>query len=362
MTRVVLLYGGVSGEHEVSMRSAASVEAGLVRAGMSVSRIYIARDGTWHAGGPGGPALVLPAQLVESLARGRADGEGVSAHIQAVLEGPPVFFPVLHGTLGEDGTVQGFLELLEVPYVGAGVLGSALGMDKIAMKKVLQWAGIPVAPFVEARRCQLSSNPEVVIKAVEERLGYPCFVKPANLGSSVGVSKAHSRDELAAALELAAEYDRRIIVEKGLDAREIEVSVLGNDEPTASVPGEVIPGREFYDYVAKYGQAGSRTIVPAHLPENLAERSRELAIRAFRELDLAGMARVDFLLERRSEELFLNEVNTIPGFTEISMYAKLWEASGLPFERLLARLIELAQERYRDRQKSLSAARRPIAV
>jgi D-alanine-D-alanine ligase len=266
-------------------------------------------------------------------------------------------FPVLHGTLGEDGTVQGLLEVMEVPYVGSGVLGSAVGMDKVVQKWLFQQAGIPTVDFVATTRRELGRSPDAIVWAVESRLSYPCFVKPANLGSSVGVGKATNRRELLYALEVAASYDRRLLVERAVRAREIEVSVLGNDEPQSSLPGEVVPGREFYDYVAKYGDVGSQTLIPAPVDQGTAARVRDMAIKAFLALDLAGMARVDFLLDRDSGALFLSEVNTIPGFTSISMYARLWEASGISFAELVTRLVDLAWERAADRRLSLQAAR-----
>ena len=345
--RVAVLYGGVSGEHEVSIKSGQAVAAALVEAGYPVVRIYIDREGRWWLANEGERVILEQGGRLFGINHDRLVELG---HVQMV-------FPVLHGTLGEDGTVQGLLEVLEVPYVGSGVLGSAVGMDKIIMKRLFRQAGIPTVDFVAATRRELSQSPGSIVAAVESKLCYPCFVKPANLGSSVGVSKAANRDELMAALTMAASYDRRLLVEKAVNAREIEVSVLGNDEPQASFPGEVIPGREFYDYIAKYGDAGSQILIPAPVGEEIAMRVKQMAVEAFLALDLAGMARVDFLLDRDSGDLFLNEVNTIPGFTNISMYAKLWEASGIGFAELATRLIGLAWERAEDRRLSRQAAR-----
>ena len=263
-----------------------------------------------------------------------------------------VVFPVLHGTFGEDGTVQGLLELADLPYVGAGVLASATGMDKDVMKRLFRDAGLPVVPWELIFRPDWESNPGIVRKKIEKALRYPVFVKPVNMGSSVGISKVHNRSELSTALNLAAQFDRKILVENGIDAREIECTVLGNDHPSASVAGEVVPVNEFYDYEAKYLKEGSDLVIPARLTAQQRKQVREVAIRAFQAVDCAGMGRVDFLLERKTGKVFLNEINTIPGFTSISMYPKLWEASGLPYPHLLDRLIELAFERHREKSRT----------
>jgi D-alanine-D-alanine ligase len=259
---------------------------------------------------------------------------------------------VLHGTYGEDGTVQGLFELASVPYAGSGVLGSALGMDKVVQKTLWRGLGLPVTDFLSVQRRQLEQSPEDVVRRIEAAFGYPCFVKPANLGSSVGVSKAHTPAELQLALDEAARYDAKLLVERAVDARELECGVLGNDEPIASVVGEILPGAEFYDYRAKYLDAGSRAIIPADIPPQLAEEVRRLAVAAFKAVDAAGLARVDFFLERASGRLLLNEINTMPGFTEISMYPKLWEASGVPFPELVARIAALALERAAERARN----------
>jgi D-alanine-D-alanine ligase len=313
--RVGVILGGRSGEHEVSLRSAQSGET------------------------PAAPA----------------DSSLIPRHES--LRSVDVVFPVLHGPYGEDGTVQGLLELAHIPYVGCGVLASALAMDKAACKAVFAAAGLPQLPFLLVQRRRWENEPEQVLADVESRLTYPLFAKPANLGSSVGVSKATQRTELARALDQAARYDRRLLVEQGIDAREIEVSVLGNDDPIASVPGEIVPQREFYDYAAKYLDPGSELIIPAPLSPGLAEAARQMAVQAFLAIDGAGMARVDFLLERRTGQLYLSEVNTIPGFTSISMYPKLWEASGLSYPALIDRLIELALERYADKSRTVTSYR-----
>src|SRR3989454_885647 len=325
--------------------------------------IGITRQGRWVLGGA--HYALPPDPSVRGLVRLRNGGRAGTALARlprAPLEsaaGPgrdrsplgrlDVIFPVVHGMGGEEGTLQGLLELADIPYVGAGVLGSALGMDKAMMKVVFREAGLPIVDHRVIRRRDLESGRDRFVQAVEKGIGYPCFVKPADGGSSVGVSKAKGRRQMVEALDLAARYDRKIIVELAIDAREIECSVLGNDDPVASVPGEIIPANEFYDYRAKYIDENSRLLIPAPLTEEQASRIRDLAARAVRALDLCGMARADFFLDRTTEAIFINEVNTIPGFTPISMYPKLWEASGLPFPALVDRLIELALEEHRER-------------
>ncbi len=364
--RVGLLFGGRSGEHEVSLTSAASVLKALDPAKYEVVPIGITREGRWLVGSgadkllpavlengkpvtasvdPTGPKLIpLDSSLAAARPRARAAGQN---EMQV-----DVIFPVLHGTFGEDGTVQGLLELAGVPYVGAGVLASAVGMDKDIMKRLFRDAGLPVVSWVLMLREEWEQNSAQAQKLIERKIHYPLFVKPANLGSSVGISKVRNARQLPAAMDLAAQYDRKILVEKAVDAREIECSVLGNDRPEASVPGEVIPVNEFYDYEAKYLKTGSELIIPAKLHPRQAKRAQELAVRAFRAIDGAGMARVDFLLDRKTGRFFVNEINTIPGFTPISMYPKLWEASGLPYSRLLDRLIELALERHQQKART----------
>ena len=359
--RVGLLFGGRSGEHEVSLTSAASVLQALDPAKYEVVPVGITREGGWLIGSAGdssadGLTAVLdkgrrvtpsldpagPRLVTLDPAQGSADSAGKL----------DVIFPVLHGTFGEDGTIQGLLELTGIPYVGAGVLASAAGMDKDIMKRLFRDADLPVVDWVLVLRSDWQNSPGEVRRQVRQKFRFPVFVKPANLGSSVGISKVHNLRELAAALDLAAAYDRKIIVEVGLDAREIECSVVGNDRPEACVPGEVISVNEFYDYEAKYVKEGSRLIIPAPLSKRETRRVRELAVGAFGAIDGAGMARVDFLLDRPSRKTFVNEINTIPGFTPISMYPKLWEASGLSYSRLLDRLIELALERHREQGRT----------
>jgi D-alanine-D-alanine ligase len=263
-----------------------------------------------------------------------------------------VIFPALHGTYGEDGSLQGLLDMANIPYVGCGVLGAALGMDKEKMKMIFQNVGLPIVEYCAFRRNEWERSPAHIMDEVEQRLGYPTFVKPVNLGSSVGINKAHHRQELEHAINVAAEYDRKIVVERGINCREFECAVLGNDEPLASVVGEIVSSNEFYDYRAKYIDGKSQAVIPADIPQETAEEMRRQAIQAFSALDLNGLARVDFFLEKETGNVYINEVNTMPGFTEISMYPKLWEASGLTYTQLLDRLIELAIERHEDRQRN----------
>lgn len=362
--RVLLLFGGRSGEHEVSINSAASVMAALDREKYDVIPVAITRDGKWLAGvtpalimsggtptsavdaGEGAKHVFLPADPnfrgLAVLGERSADGENIV----------DVVIPVLHGTYGEDGTVQGLLELANVPYVGAGVLGAALGMDKVIMKTVLAQQGLPQAGFWWCLRKDWERDPGTLTENLEQKLGYPCFIKPANLGSSVGISKARNREELVRGMDLAASYDRKIIVEEFIDAREVEVSVLGNDDPAASLPGEIVPHNEFYDYQSKYVDGLSHLIIPADLPADTVESLRELALKVFRGLDCAGLARVDFFIRKNNGEVLVNEINTFPGFTRFSMYPKLWEATGIGYMELLDRMIDLAFERHRDKNRS----------
>ena len=361
--RVGVIYGGRSGEHEVSLASAAAVFQNLDPERYEAIPIRINKDGRWVL--PSAAPRLTSAAEVIGAKTGGLDGEGAktsatpsscrAARRKSELVtgvGLDVVFPVLHGPYGEDGTVQGLLELANVPYVGAGVLASAVGMDKAAMKLVFAAKGLPICDYEVVLKHEWRKNERSILHTVVNRLGFPVFVKPANLGSSVGISKARHAAELRAAIALAAEFDRKVIVEAAVpSAREIECSVLGNDEPEASVPGEIVPSREFYDYEAKYLDEGSVPLIPAPLSEAQAAEVRALAIAAFKAIDGAGMARVDFLLAGDSGVLYLNEVNTIPGFTTISMYAKLWAASGLEFPRLIDRLIALALERHGEKQQ-----------
>ena len=355
---VGILFGGRSGEHDVSLQSAASVINALDPAKYEIVPIGITHEGHWRVGSG---ALQLLAEVLQTGAPVTPSADPTGPKLLPLALARPsakalpsldVVFPVLHGTFGEDGTVQGLLELADLPYVGAGVLASATGMDKDVMKRLFRDAGLPVIPWELILRADWESHPGIVRKRIEKSLRYPLFVKPVNMGSSVGISKVHSRRELTAALNLAAQYDRKLLVENGIDAREIECSVLGNDHPQASVPGEVVPVNEFYDYEAKYIKEGSELVIPARLSARQTKQVRDIAIRAFQAVDGAGMGRVDFLLDRKTGKVFLNEINTIPGFTSISMYPKLWEASGLPYPRLLDRLIELALERHREKSRT----------
>ncbi len=346
--KIGVVFGGRSGEHEVSLVSASSVIASLDRAKYEVIPIGITKDGRWFSG--------------EGVMRALKAGKTPKNKFN-LLPDPThknnldIIFPVLHGPFGEDGTVQGLFELAGIPYVGAGVVGSSSCMDKIIQKMITDQAGIRSAPFVWFLASEYKKDKDAIINNIERSLPYPCFVKPANLGSSVGISKAHNKKELVDAIDLAAQFDRRILVEKGIEhAREIEVSVLGNDVPKASVLGEVIPSNEFYDYDAKYVDGKSKTIAPADLPIETARRIQEAAIKSFRATDCCGMVRADFLL--RGNEFYLIEINTIPGFTSISMYPKLWEASGLPYSKLLDELIRLAMERHEEKDR-LSTSYKP---
>jgi len=361
--KVGVIFGGRSGEHEVSLLSAQGVMNAIDRTRYEVVPIGITKEGQWLASGDpykalssgamaeSNPALLLAEPSDRGLMR-LEDVEEERALTVVHVSQLDVVFPILHGPYGEDGTVQGLLELAGIPYVGAGVAASAVGMDKVLFKDVMVAHEVPIVPHVVVLRKAWEREPEEVLARVEAEIGYDCFVKPANLGSSVGITKAHDRTELRAALEEAARYDRKLLVEEAIDAREIEVSVLGNDEPVASVPGEIVPCNEFYDYAAKYLDGESELLIPAPVPEETAGLIAQLAIRAYRAIDCAGMARVDFLLDRKNGELYLNEVNTLPGFTPISMYPKLWEASGLSYPELIDRLIQLALERHGDKSRS----------
>jgi D-alanine-D-alanine ligase len=372
--RVGILFGGRSGEHEVSLLSAASILEAIDREKFDVVPIGITKEGRWlaaadaHAllnGDASAVARRLRAGDPEATPGARLLHEGIPT-LMAPMPGPQgpegkaidAIFPVLHGTFGEDGTIQGLFELAGIAYAGSGVLGSAAGMDKDVMKRLFANAKLPIVRHVTLLRADWEKSPRKAVAQVEAALKYPVFVKPANLGSSVGISKVHSRKELAPALALAAKYDRKLIVEQGVGgkkakARELEVAVLGNDAPQASVVGEIIPGKEFYDYEAKYLSEGSQLVIPAKLNKARTRQVREMAVAAFRACDLSGLARVDFLMEPDGKRrIFLNEVNTMPGFTRISMYPKLWEATGLKYRDLITRLIELALERHAEKSRT----------
>ena len=393
--RIGILFGGRSGEHEVSLLSAASILQAIDREKFDVVPIGINKAGHWlisgaaqgllegngadgagrleagktlRAGDPaatpgarvlaeGQPTLLAPEPAqVEALSR--AGKSAIDSNAALGGQSLDVVFPVLHGTFGEDGTIQGLFELAGIAYVGSGVLGSAAGMDKDVMKRLFANARLPIVRHVTLLRAEWERSPRKAVAQVETVLKYPVFVKPANLGSSVGISKVHDRKELGPALTLAARYDRKLVVEQGVGgkkakARELEVAVLGNDDPRASVVGEIVPGKEFYDYEAKYLSEGSVPVIPARLSKAETKQIREMAVAAFRACDLSGMARVDFLMEPEGKgRIFVNEVNTLPGFTKISMYPNLWEATGLPYKKLITRLIELGLERHAEKSRT----------
>jgi len=389
--RVGVLFGGRSGEHEVSLLSAASVVNAIDKNKYEVVPIGITKDGRWLTAGEAERLLQgKPPEDAKHLRAGDPEatpGAAVLARGEAVLVPPEpahratgsltpfqgdastlrrasdrainvdVIFPVLHGTFGEDGTIQGLLELADIPYVGAGVLGSAAGMDKDIMKALFRSAGLPIVKHVTILRGDWDADPKRAEKNVDRALKYPVFVKPANLGSSVGISKARTKKELGPAIYEAAKFDRKIVIEQGVGgakhkAREIECSVLGNDRPQASVPGEIVPVKEFYDYSAKYLDEGSELIIPAKLTKAETKKVQELAIRAFQAVDCAGLARVDFLMDPKTRKLYVNEINTMPGFTAISMYPKLWAATGISYPDLIDRLIQLGIERHEDKKKN----------
>jgi D-alanine-D-alanine ligase len=349
-TTVALLFGGRSAEHEISIRSASAVFRNLDPGKFKVAAIYIDKRGHWKR-------VASPLLAAERLAAGPAAdflpwaGRRSSPPVRA-----DIYFPVLHGPCGEDGTIQGLLEMADVPFVGAGVLGSAAGMDKAVMKVLFEAAGVPIVPYRVIRETAWRRDPGAVLRAVRREFGLPLFVKPANLGSSVGISKVADRGATRAAIEFAFRYDRKVIVEKGIRGRELECSVLGNDAPEASLPGEVIPYRDFYDYDDKYVDGKTVFHIPARLPAGVAKAVRAAAVAAFTACECAGLARVDFFLEKGTRRLYVNELNTIPGFTEISMYPKLWEASGLTFPRLLERLLNLGFERHRAKKRCVTRA------
>ncbi|MGH9545591.1 MAG: D-alanine--D-alanine ligase family protein [Terriglobales bacterium] len=391
--RVGILFGGRSGEHEVSLLSAASVLNAIDKNKYEVVPIGITKEGRWltasdaelllrgkgEAGGsaqahlragdpeatPGAAVLATGQAVVVPPQPQRPGGSLAPFQTEAALTrrvsdraiNVDIIFPVLHGTFGEDGTIQGLFELADIAYVGAGVLGSAAGMDKDVMKSLFLAAGLPIVKHVTVLRSDWEAGPKKVQKLVESKLKYPVFVKPANLGSSVGISKARERKELGPAMEEAAKFDRKIVIEQGVGgkkqkAREIECSVLGNDRPEASVPGEIVPGKEFYDYTAKYVDEGSKLIIPAKLSKAETRKIKQLAISAFKAVDCSGLARVDFLMDPKNRKIYLNEINTMPGFTAISMYPKLWAASGLAYPDLIERLIRLGQERHEEKKRN----------
>jgi D-alanine-D-alanine ligase len=387
--RVGILFGGRSGEHEVSLLSAASVLNAIDKSKYDVVPIGITKEGHWltaehaerllqgkhgesrhlRAGDPEetpgaavlaqGEAVIVPpepAHREAGLAPLQTDGGSLRRTSDRAIN-VDVIFPVLHGTFGEDGTIQGLLELADIAYVGAGVLGSAAGMDKDVMKSLFRSAGLPIVKHVTVLRSRWESEPRKVQKLIESKLKYPVFVKPANLGSSVGISKAHDRKELGPAIDEAARFDRKIVIEEGVGgkkrkAREIECSVLGNDDPKASVAGEIVPCKEFYDYDAKYLDEGSELVIPAKITKSEMKKVQSLAVAAFKAVECSGLARVDFLMEPKSRKIYVNEINTMPGFTAISMYPKLWAASGVSYRELIDRLIKLGMERHEDKKRN----------
>ncbi len=371
--RVGIIFGGRSGEHEVSLMSARSVLDALNPDKYIVTQIGISHEGVWLVGDDTldvmlsgnlqqlTPVTIFPDPVRRGLFAIRSDQLGAQIELLTKLD---VVFPVLHGTFGEDGAIQGLLELADLAYVGAGVLGSALGMDKGICKEILRARGIPVVDWMVLLRSEIEADVAQAVQKVQGFADYPLFIKPANLGSSVGIMKCVSRSDLLEGLIEAARFDRRVLVERGVqNAREIEISVMGNEELRVSVPGEVIPSREFYSYEAKYIDDASQLLIPAPISAELTRRVQDLALRAYRAIDCAGMARVDFLLEQKGAnlepgELYLSEVNTIPGFTKISMYPKLWEASGMTYPALIDRLIELALRRKQDRDRTERRYRR----
>jgi D-alanine-D-alanine ligase len=365
--RVGVIFGGRSGEHDVSLVSAKAIIDGLDPLRYEVVPIGITRDGAWLRPADAREALENGLQNLTNSQRAMLmpePGHGglVALNTGLAIDALDVVFPILHGPNGEDGTVQGLLELANIPYVGSGVLGSAVGMDKLAMKTAFAAWGFPQVQYQMIRKFDWQQQPQRILDILLDRFELPVFVKPANLGSSVGISKVKDKSQLRAAIDLAARYDRRIIVEAGVPGvREIECAVLGNDEPLASVLAEVIPGSEFYDYEDKYVNNRTKVVMPLEIDEDLAHQIRGLAVKAFLALDLAGMARVDFFLDDK-DNVYLNEVNTLPGFTPISMYPKLWEESGLPYGKLLDRLIELAIDRHAERSRLETAFQAPKPV
>ncbi|MFZ5968828.1 MAG: D-alanine--D-alanine ligase [Bacillota bacterium] len=363
---VAVVFGGKSGEHEVSLMSATSIIRAMDKEKYNIIPLGITKEGNWMIyNGP-----------VEKIESGEWEGisnkllqDNPAKHVFSVIplgnqksesslecipqnlgEQIDVVFPVLHGPYGEDGTIQGLLEMANIPYVGAGVLASAVGMDKVFAKRLFEMAGLPMGKYCVIMRKKWKEDHETYIRMIEENFTYPVFVKPANLGSSVGISKAHDRDEFIKGVEEAAKHDRKILIEEFISCRELECGVLGNDEPMASVVGEIVPSHEFYDYEAKYFDDGkSKMIIPADIPEEKAQEIRELAVRGYKAIDCSGLGRVDFFMEKGTQNIYINEINTMPGFTKYSMYPLLWANTGLPYDQLIDRLIELAIERHQDK-------------
>jgi D-alanine-D-alanine ligase len=360
--RVGLIFGGKSGEHEVSFCSASSIIKAINKDKYTVVPIGITKEGRW----------ISPQDSELALQSGKIEGKNTvillsdpsgNALIRtdntqrleksSTLERVDVIFPILHGPYGEDGTIQGFLELANIPYVGSGVAASAISMDKDFMKTIFQQRGLPILKWITIKRKEWQKDKEKILSLIKNGFEYPLFIKPTNLGSSVGITKVHQEEELEGAIDLASSYDRKILIEEGLEeAREIECGVLGNDEPRTSVVGEVRPAGEFYDYDSKYLDEGTQLIIPADLPDGVSQEVQEIALHAFKAVDAAGMARVDFFVSKKENKIYLSEINTIPGFTSVSMYPRLWEASGIPYSELIDRLIQLALERHQDKNQN----------
>lgn len=358
--RVAVIYGGKSGEHEVSLISAASVMKALDLKKYEILPIGIAKNGDWKVGTQSFPTLeanlgkekVAELQSQLPAVKEIAQGKQLPALTHETVD---VVFPVLHGTYGEDGTIQGMFEMANVPYVGAGVLASAVAMDKVMAKMVFASAGLAQGEYVYYLRSHFQQKKVTILDEIETKLGYPCFVKPANLGSSVGISKANDRTELEEAMELAYRYDRKVVIEEFIPAREIEVAVLGNDDPQASLPGEIVSSNDFYDYKAKYVDGKSVMQIPADLTEEQTKLIRELAVKAYQALDCTGLSRVDFFLRKDNGEILINEINTLPGFTPFSMYPVMWQETGIPYPELVDQLIQLAVERFEEKQSLITS-------
>ncbi|HBG15303.1 MAG TPA: D-alanine--D-alanine ligase A [Firmicutes bacterium] len=353
--RMALIYGGQSGEHEVSVMSASSVVK-AVTGNIEILPIGITKDGQWIPG-------LFPEEVVNTgrpeVMPSKVQDDSLLQNLSGFLLGSlkkqvDLVFPLLHGPMGEDGTIQGLLELAGLPYVGAGIAASAVGMDKALMKAIFCQQGFPIGDYLVFLRKEWENEPDRIITEIEAALGYPCFIKPANMGSSVGISKALDRQGLKEALTLASSYDRKLVIEAFLDGQEVECAVLGNDQPEASIPGEIIPGAEFYSYEDKYIKNDSKLVIPAALTQKQEAEVKELAVKVFKAIDCAGMGRVDFFVLRKDGRVIVNEINTIPGFTQISMYPKLWEATGVSYPKLIEQLIDLAFERFKEKRRTRS--------
>ena len=355
--KVAVIFGGRSGEHEVSLESARSLLSVLSKDKYEIFPVGISHEGVWYSGE--GILEKMKAGILDGLSEVTILPDPMKAGLFILTSGRielitklDVVFPIIHGTYGEDGSLQGLLEMAEIAYVGGGVLGSAVGMDKGVFKDIMKANGIPVVDSLLFNRKEIESDQERIVEQITSKFKFPVFVKPANMGSSVGITKCHNPSDLLEGLNEASRYDRRILVECGINAREIEISVLGNDLPLASVPGEIQPSRDFYSYESKYVDGSSGLLIPAPLPESIESELKKIAIKAYKAIDCAGMARVDFFVEKDNNKYYLNELNSLPGFTQISMYPKLWQASGIDYGQLVDRLIDLALERKTDHDRS----------